>query len=64
MRQNNDRSHTIACVHNIERMKCHTSTYFFPEQTDQASDKWQQLELASELESHLQDTGLGQELAC
>ena len=26
---------------------------------DQASDLWQQLELASELESDLQDTGLG-----
>ena len=31
---------------------------------DQASDLWQQLELASELESHLRDTGLGQEVAC
>ena len=30
---------------------------------DQASDLWQQLELASELEYDLQDTGLGQELA-
>ena len=29
---------------------------------DQASDLWQQLELASELESDLQDTGLGQEV--
>ena len=31
---------------------------------DQASDIWQQLEFASELESDLQDTGLGQEGAC
>ena len=31
---------------------------------DQASDLWQQLELASELESDLRDTGLGQEAAC
>ena len=31
---------------------------------DQASYLWQQLKLASELESDLQDTGLGQELAC
>ena len=31
---------------------------------DQVSDLWQQLELASELESDLQDTGLGQEVAC
>ena len=31
---------------------------------DQASDLWQQLELASELESDLRDTGLGQEVAC
>ena len=32
--------------------------------SDQASDLWQQLELASELESDLQDTRLGQEVAC
>ena len=31
---------------------------------DQASDLWQQLELASELDSYLQDTGLGQEVTC
>ena len=31
---------------------------------DQASDLWQQLELASELESDLQDCGLGQVVAC
>ena len=31
---------------------------------NQASDLWQQLELASELESDLQDTGLGQEMDC
>ena len=31
---------------------------------DQASDLWQQLELASELGSDLRDTGLGQEVAC
>ena len=31
---------------------------------DQASDLWQLLELASELESDLRDTGLGQEVAC
>ena len=31
---------------------------------DQASDMWQQLELASELESDLRDTGLGLEVAC
>ena len=31
---------------------------------DQASDPCQQLELASELESDLRDTGLGQEVAC
>ena len=30
---------------------------------DQASDLWQQLELAAELELELQDTGLGQEMA-
>ena len=31
---------------------------------DQASDPCQQLELASELESDLRDTGLGQEVVC
>ena len=31
---------------------------------DQASDLWQQLEMAAELESDLQDNGLGQEVAC
>ena len=31
---------------------------------DQAFDLWQQLEVASELESDLRDTGLGQEVAC
>ena len=31
---------------------------------DQASDLWQQLEFAFELESDLRDTGLGQEVAC
>ena len=31
---------------------------------DQASGLWQQLELASELESDLRDTELGQEVAC
>ena len=33
-------------------------------QCGQASDLWQQLELASEFESGLQDTGLQQEVAC
>ena len=31
---------------------------------DHESDVWQQLELASELESDLRDTRLGQEVAC
>ena len=31
---------------------------------DKPSDLWQQLELTSELESDLQDTGLGQEVPC
>ena len=31
---------------------------------NQASDLWQKLELASELESDLRDNGLGQEVAC
>ena len=31
---------------------------------DQASDLWQQLKLASELESDPRDTGLGQKVAC
>ena len=38
-------------------------TTFYSE-CDQASDLWQQLELAAELESDLQDTGLGQGVAC
>ena len=38
-----------------------TTVYF---KCDQASDLWQQLELASELESDLRDTGLGQAVAC
>ena len=33
-------------------------------QCDQASDLWQEVELASELQSDLRDTGLGQEMAC
>ena len=32
--------------------------------SDQASDLWQQLELASEIESNLRDTGLLQEVTC
>ena len=31
---------------------------------DQTSDLWQQVELASEPESYLRDTGLGQDKAC
>ena len=31
---------------------------------DRASDLWQQLKWASELESDLRDTGLGSEVAC
>ena len=31
---------------------------------DQAFDLWQQPELASEIESYLQDTGLGQKVTC
>ena len=31
---------------------------------DQAFDLWQQLELATELESELLDNGLGQKVAC
>ena len=31
---------------------------------DQASDMWQQLDLASKLESDLRDTGLGQDVVC
>ena len=36
----------------------------FCSKCDQASDLCQQLELASELESDIQDTGPGQEVAC
>ena len=38
-----------------------TTLYF---KCDQAPDLWQQLELASELESDLRDTGPGQEVFC
>ena len=38
------------------------TTFYF--KCDQGSDLWQQLELASELESDQQDTGRGQEVAC
>ena len=38
-----------------------TTLYF---KCDQASDLWQRLELASELESDLPDSVLGQEVAC
>ena len=41
---------------------CMLSTFY--SKCDQASDLRQQLELASELESDLQDTGPGQEVAC
>ena len=44
-------------VFNIAIYADDTTLYF---KCDQASDLWQQLELASELESDLQDTGLGQ----
>ena len=36
----------------------------FYSRCNQASDLWQQLEVASELEYDLQDTGLGQGVAC
>ena len=36
----------------------------FYSKCDQASDLWQQLELASELESDMRHCGLGQEVAC
>ena len=39
----------------------HTILYF---KHDQTSDLWQQLELASELESNLRYCGQGQEVAC
>ena len=42
---------------------CADDTTFYSN-CDQASDLLQQLELSSELESHLQDTGLEQEVAC
>ena len=37
--------------------------FFIRRLSDQVPDLWQQLELASELESDLGDTGLGQEVA-
>ena len=46
---------------NIAIYADYTTLYY---KCDQASHLWQQLELASEHESDLQDTGLGQEVAC
>ena len=54
---NNDLSDDLIC--NIAIYADDTTLY---SKCDQASDLWQQLELASELESHLRDTGLGQEV--
>ena len=47
---------TVIC--NIAIYADYTTLY---SKCDQASDLWQQLESASELESDLRDTGLGQE---
>ena len=49
-----DLPHDVIC--NIALYADDTALY---SKCDQASDLWQQLELASELESDLQDTGLG-----
>ena len=55
----NDLSDDVIC--NIAIYADDTALY---SKCDQASDLWQQLELASELESYLRDFGLGQEVAC
>ena len=55
----NDLPDDVIC--NIAIYANDTSLY---SKCDQASDLWQQLKLASEFESDLQDTGLGQEVAC
>ena len=55
----NDLPDDVIC--NIAIYANDTSLY---SKCDQASDLWQQLKLASEFESDLRDTGLGQEVAC
>ena len=52
---------TMLSVSNIAIYSDYTTLY---SKCDQTSYMWQQLELASELESDLQDTGLRQEVAC
>ena len=55
----NDLPDDVIC--NIAIYANDTSLY---SKCDPASDLWQQLKLASEFESDLRDTGLGQEVAC
>ena len=55
----NDLSDDVIC--NIAIYADDTTLYY---KFDQGSDLLQQVELASELESDLQDTGLGQGVAC
>ena len=43
---------------------CNIAIYAADSKCDYASDLWQQLESASELECDLRDTELGQEVAC
>ena len=55
----NDLPHDIIC--NIAIYDDDTTLY---SKCDQASHLWQQLKLATERKSDLQDTGLAQEVAC
>ena len=55
--------YTLLCI-NYALLLSMLMILIFYSKCDQASDLWQQLELASELESDLGDTGLGQEVAC
>ena len=55
----NDLPDDVTC--NIVICADDTTLYF---KCHQSSDLWQQVELVSEFESDLQDTGMGQEVAC
>ena len=55
----NDLSNYVIC--NIAIYADDTTLY---SKCDKASDLWQQLELASDFEFDLRDTGLGQKVAC
>ena len=48
----------------MTRIVCYADNTTLYAKCDEKSDLWQQVVLASELESDLGDTGLGQEVVC